>query len=109
MTKVAVIGAGQVGATTAMRIAENKLADVVLVDIVEGMAEGKALDMMQAGPIMGHDQHIKGSSDFSAIKGSNIVVVTAGLPRMPGMTREDLLEKNANTLRRSLWVHLVKQ
>lgn len=99
MPKVAIIGAGQVGSTTAMRIAEAKLADVVLVDIVKGLAQGKALDMMQAAPIVGHNCNITGSDDFSAIKGSNIVVVTAGLPRMPGMSREDLLEKNTGIMK----------
>jgi len=99
MSKIAVIGAGQVGATTAMRIAENKLADVVLVDIVKGMAQGKALDMLQAAPIVGHNFLIEGSDDFSAIKGCNIVIVTAGLPRMPDMSREDLLKKNASIMK----------
>lgn len=94
MKKVAIIGAGQVGATTAMRIAEKELADVVLVDILEGVPQGKALDLLQAAPILGHHAKIKGTNDYSEIAGSDIVVITAGLPRKPGMSRDDLLKKN---------------
>ena len=93
--KVAVIGAGQVGGACAQRIAERKLADVVLVDIAEGLAKGKALDLGQAASIEGHNFKIGGGSDYSLMKGSGAVIVTAGLPRKPGMTREDLLVKNA--------------
>lgn len=93
--KISIIGAGQVGATTALRIAEKKLAkEVVVVDIIKGLAKGKALDMSQAGYVEGHDTEINGTDDFSAIKDSYIVVVTAGLARKPGMSREDLVEKN---------------
>ncbi len=93
--KISVIGAGQVCATTALRIAEKQLAkEVVRVDIVEGLAKGKALDMSQAPHIEGHDVKIKGTESFEEIKDSDIIVCTAGLTRKPGMTREDLIEKN---------------
>ena len=93
--KVTVVGAGQVGATTAQRIGEAELADVTLIDIVEGMAQGKALDLQEAAPVMGVDATFAGSNDLAASAGSEIVVVTAGLPRKPGMSRDDLLHKNA--------------
>ncbi|MDD5311310.1 MAG: malate dehydrogenase [Candidatus Omnitrophica bacterium] len=93
--KVAVIGAGQVGGTCAQRIVERKLADVVLVDIAEGLAKGKALDLGQAASTEEYNFKIEGGSDYSLIKGSGAVIVTAGLARKPGMTREDLLVKNA--------------
>ena len=93
--RVSVIGAGQVGATTAQRIGEARLADTVLIDVVEGMPQGKALDLQEAAPILGADVSFSGSSDLAAMSGSDIVVVTAGLPRKPGMSREDLLRKNA--------------
>lgn len=96
---VAVIGAGQVGATTAQRILEKGLADVVLFDVVEGMPQGKALDLMEAAPLEGHDRQIKGTNDYKDIAGAEIVVVTAGLPRKPGMSREDLLAMNAKIIR----------
>jgi malate dehydrogenase len=92
---VTVVGAGQVGATTAQRIGEMGLADVVLIDIVEGLPQGKALDLAEAAPVLGADASFLGSNDFSAMRESNLVVVTAGLPRKPGMSREDLLQKNA--------------
>ena len=97
--KVAVIGAGQVGATTALWIAKRRLADVTLIDIVDGLAAGKALDLMQAAPLEGFDVTVTGTTDFAALAGHQIVVVTAGLPRKPGMTREDLLTANANIVR----------
>jgi len=93
--KVAVIGAGAVGATLAQRIFESAMADVVLVDIVKNLACGKALDLLDAAPITGTEQSIKGTGDYKDIEGSDIVVITAGLPRKPGMTREDLVAKNA--------------
>ncbi len=93
--KVSVIGAGAVGATLAQRIFESAMADVVLVDIAKGMACGKALDLLDAAPITGTEQSIAGTGDYSQIEGSDIVVITAGLPRKPGMTREDLIAKNA--------------
>ncbi|MEW6360170.1 MAG: malate dehydrogenase [Planctomycetota bacterium] len=93
--KVTVVGAGHVGATTAQRVAERELADVVLVDIVEGLPQGKALDMMEARPLLHGDCTVAGSNDYGPIAGSEVVVVTAGLPRKPGMSRDDLLQKNA--------------
>jgi malate dehydrogenase len=95
---VAVIGAGQVGATAAQRILEKGLADVVLFDVVEGLPQGKALDLMESAPIEGHDRRIFGTNDYKDIEGAEIVVVTAGLPRKPGMTREDLLSMNAKII-----------
>ena len=92
---VAIIGAGQVGATAAQRILEKGLSDVVLFDVVEGMPQGKALDLMEAAPVEGHDRRIFGTNDYKDIQGADIVVVTAGLARKPGMTREDLLAMNA--------------
>ena len=93
--KVSVIGAGNVGAEVARRIAEKELADVILVDVLEGIPQGKALDMLQSGPIVGFSSQIKGTNDYSEIKDSQIVVVTTGLARKPGMSRDDLLKKNA--------------
>jgi len=97
--KVAVIGAGQVGATTAQRLIEKNISDVILFDIVEGLAEGKALDLMQAAPVEGHDKTVRGTSQYKDIDGADIVVVTAGLPRKPGMSREDLLAANAKIIK----------
>lgn len=93
--KVAVIGAGQVGGTCAQRIVERKLADVAIVDIADGLAKGKALDLGQAGAIEEYNFKVEGSTDYSIIKGARVVIVTAGLARKPGMSREDLLAKNA--------------
>ena len=97
--KVTVIGAGNVGATTAQRIAEAGLADVVLVDIVEGLPQGKGLDLAEAAPVVGHDARILGTNDYADTAGSDIVVVTSGLARQPGMSRDDLLAKNAGIVR----------
>src|SRR5258707_640713 len=93
--KVTVIGAGNVGATTAQRIAESGLADVVLVDIVEGLPQGKGLDLAESAPVVGHDSQIIGTNDYADTAGSDIVVVTSGLARQPGMSRDDLLARNA--------------
>lgn len=93
--KVAVVGAGNVGASCAQYIAEQNLADVVLVDIVEGVPMGKGLDLTQAGPIRGYDVSVTGTNDYGLIKGSALIIITAGLPRKPGMTREDLITMNA--------------
>ena len=93
--KVTVVGAGHVGATTAQRIVEGDIADVYLVDIVEGLARGKALDLAQAAPIVGHARKIEGGEDYAPAEGSDVVVITAGKPRMPGMSRDDLLASNA--------------
>jgi len=93
--KVTVIGAGNVGATTAMRLAEKGLADVALIDIVDGVPAGKALDLMEAAPIERHDMHITGATDdYGIATDSNIVIITAGIPRKPGMSRDDLLATN---------------
>jgi malate dehydrogenase len=97
--KVTVIGAGNVGATAAQRIAEAGLADVVLVDIVEGLPQGKGLDLAEAAPVMGHDARILGTNDYADTAGSDIIVVTSGLARQPGMSRDDLLAKNAGIVR----------
>lgn len=94
--KIAVIGGGNVGATCAMYLAEENLADVVLVDIIEGMPQGKGLDLSQAGPVRGYNAKVYGTNKYSDIKGSDIVIMTAGLPRKPGMSREDLLNMNAS-------------
>jgi malate dehydrogenase len=93
--KVTVVGAGNVGATAAQRIAEAGLADVVLVDIVEGLPQGKGLDLAEAAPVVRHDARVTGTNDYADTAGSDIVVVTSGLARQPGMSRDDLLAKNA--------------
>ena len=93
--KVGVIGAGFVGATTAQRLAERNVADVGLVDIMEGIPQGKALDLEEAGPVVGYGSRVAGSQGYDVLAGSEVVVITAGLPRKPGMTRDDLLKKNA--------------
>ena len=97
--KVTVIGAGNVGATTAQRIAEAGLADVVLVDIVEGLPQGKGLDLAEAAPVVGHDARITGTNDYADTAGSDVIVVTSGLARQPGMSRDDLLAKNAGIVK----------
>lgn len=93
--KVAIIGAGAVGATLAQRVLESGLADVVLLDIAKDMAIAKSFDLLDASPVLGHERTIVGADDYSAIKDSSIVVITAGFARKPGMTREDLVKKNA--------------
>jgi malate dehydrogenase len=97
--KVTVIGAGNVGATTAQRIAEAGLADVVLVDIVEGLPQGKGLDLAEAAPVVSHDASVVGTNDYADTAGSDVIVVTSGLARQPGMSRDDLLTKNAGIVR----------
>jgi malate dehydrogenase len=97
--KVTVIGAGNVGATTAQRIAEAGLADVVLVDIVEGLPQGKGLDLAEAAPVVGHDAHLIGTNDYAEAADSDVIVVTSGLARQPGMSRDDLLARNAGIVR----------
>lgn len=94
--KISIIGAGMTGSTTAHWLAEREIADLVLVDIVEGMPQGKALDMQEALPVIGKDVAIVGTNDYAATAGSEIVIITAGIPRKPGMSREDLLTTNAN-------------
>jgi malate dehydrogenase len=97
--KVTVIGAGNVGATAAQRIAEAGVADVYLVDVVEGLPQGKALDLAESAPLQHHDQMIYGTNDYADTTESDVIVVTAGLARQPGMSRDDLLLKNAGIIR----------
>ena len=95
---IAVIGAGNVGATCAFSLAERKLGNIVMLDIFEGFAKGKALDMSQAAQILNYDGVVKGTSSYEDIEGAEDVVVTSGFPRKPGMTREDLISKNASII-----------
>ena len=97
--KVTVVGAGHVGATAAQRLAEKELCDVALIDIVEGVPQGKALDLAEAAPIEKHDAHITGSNGYEASDQSDIVIITAGIPRKPGMSRDDLLRTNAGIMK----------
>jgi len=97
--KISVVGAGNVGASAALYLAEAELGDVTLVDIVEGVAKGKALDLLEAGPVRGYDSMVEGSGDMKAVAGSDLIIVTAGLPRKPGMSRTDLLKANADIVR----------
>jgi len=92
--KVSIVGSGNVGATAAQRIVDKELADVVLIDIIEGVPQGKALDLLQSGPVEGYDSQILGTNDYKDTANSDIVIITAGLPRRPGMSRDDLLMKN---------------
>ncbi len=94
MPKVAFVGAGNVGATAAMFTAEANVADVTLIDVVEGFAEGKAVDLLAAAPLRGFSGKVEGTTDLSSVEGAEVVVTTAGLPRKPGMDRMDLLKKN---------------
>ena len=93
--KITIIGAGNVGATLAQRLAERDYADIVLVDIVEGLPQGKALDLLEAGPVVGYDSLITGSNGYAESAGSDVVVVTSGIARKPGMSRDDLVMTNA--------------
>jgi malate dehydrogenase len=97
--KVTVVGAGNVGATTAQRIAEAELADVVMVDVLGDLATGKALDMMEAAPVLGFNARIEGGADYAPTAGSDVCVVTSGLARKPGMSRDDLVSKNTEIIR----------
>ena len=97
--KVTVIGAGNVGATAAQRLAEKQLCDVVLVDIVEGVPQGKALDLNEAAPIEKHDSNMTGTNSYEDTAGSDIVIITAGIPRKPGMSRDDLISTNAGIVK----------
>src|SRR5258705_5432589 len=92
--KVSIVGSGNVGETAAHWIASKELADVVLIDIVEGVPQGKALDLLQAMPIEKRDSHVIGTNDYADTANSDIVVITAGIPRKPGMSRDDLLNTN---------------
>src|SRR5256712_465210 len=93
-SKITVVGAGFVGSTLVQRLAERDYADVVMFDIVPNMPQGKALDMLEAGPVLGYDSLVTGTNDFADTANSDIVVVTSGFPRKPGMTRDDLVKKN---------------
>lgn len=97
--KVSIIGAGMTGSTSAHWLAEKEIADLVLVDVVEGMPQGKALDLQEALPVIGKDVRVLGTNDYADTAGSDIVVITAGLARKPGMSRDDLLAKNAEIVR----------
>jgi malate dehydrogenase len=97
--KVTVVGAGNVGATAAQRLAEKQLCDVILVDIVEGVPQGKALDLNEAAPIEKHDSHLTGANSYEETAGSDIVIITAGIPRKPGMSRDDLISTNAGIVK----------
>ena len=99
MAKVTVIGSGNVGASTALYISEKRIADVLLIDVVEGIAQGKALDAIEAGPLRKYDTWIDGGIDFSDMQDSDVVVVTAGKARTPGMSRDDLLQINAKIIK----------
>jgi malate dehydrogenase len=100
MNKITVVGAGHVGATTAQRLAEKELArEIVLIDILEGIPQGKGLDQWQSGPVEGFDTRIVGANDYAAAAGSDLFVVTAGLPRKPGMSRDDLVKTNAEIVK----------
>ena len=96
--KIALIGAGNIGGTLAHLIGLKELGDVVMFDVFPGVAAGKALDIMQSGPVDGFDSNMSGTNDYSAIAGADVVIVTAGFPRMPGMSRDDLIGKNAGVI-----------
>jgi malate dehydrogenase len=98
--KVTVVGAGNVGATLVQRIAETRLADVVMVDVVEGVPQGKGLDLLEAGPVMGYDSRVTGTNSYDETGGSDIIVITAGLARKPGMSRDDLLVANGDIVKK---------
>jgi malate dehydrogenase len=97
--KVTVVGAGNVGANCAVRIADKELADVVLVDVVEGVPQGKGLDLLQSGPVQGYDVNITGANDYAPTANSDIAIITAGFPRKPGMSRDDLLLANFEVIK----------
>lgn len=97
--KITVVGAGNVGATTALRLSQKELGDVVLIDILNEMAQGKALDIMESTPVTGVDVVLKGGGNYEEVKGSDIVVITSGVPRKPGMSRDDLLKTNVGIVK----------
>ncbi len=97
--KITIVGAGNVGATAAFIASQKQLAEIVLLDIVDGLAEGKALDMTQAGSVNGYDADVTGTCDWSKAAGSDIVIITSGMPRKPGMSRDDLLSKNVQIIK----------
>ncbi len=100
--KVTVVGSGNVGATVAHRLADKQLADVVMIDILEGIPQGKGLDLLESGPIEGYDLKIKGTNDYADTANSNLVVMTAGFPRKPGMSRDDLLKANYDVVKNTI-------
>lgn len=97
--KVTIIGAGMVGSTTAQYLAQRNIADLVLVDIVENLPQGKALDLLEAGPVLGYDCTVVGANDYDATANSDVIVITSGSPRKPGMSRDDLLRVNMNIVK----------
>ena len=97
--KVTVVGSGNVGATVAHRLADKQLADVVLIDILEGIPQGKALDLLESGPVEGYDIKLRGTNDYADTANSDLVVLTAGFPRKPGMSRDDLLKANYDVVK----------
>jgi malate dehydrogenase len=97
--KITVVGSGNVGATVAHRLADKQLADVVLIDILEGIPQGKGLDLFESGPIEGYDARIRGTNDYADTAASDLVVLTAGFPRKPGMSRDDLLKANYDVVK----------
>ncbi len=100
--KVTVVGAGNVGATVAHRVADKQMADVVMTDILEGIPQGKGLDLLESGPIEGYDLRVKGTNDYGETANSDVVVMTAGFPRKPGMTRDDLLKANYEVVKAAI-------
>ena len=96
--KITIVGAGNVGATAALRLADRDYADIVLVDVIDGMPQGKALDLMESGPIEHFDTHLLGTQEYSPTAGSDLVIITSGLARRPGMSRDDLLSQNASII-----------
>ncbi|RMF70906.1 MAG: malate dehydrogenase, partial [Alphaproteobacteria bacterium] len=98
-TKIALIGSGHIGGTLAHLAALKELGDVVLFDIAEGLPQGKALDIAEAGPIEGYDGNFVGTQDYKDIAGADVIIVTAGVPRKPGMSRDDLLEINLKVMK----------
>src|SRR5438094_7103601 len=105
--KVSIVGAGNVGATAGQRIVDRQLADVVLIDIIEGVPQGKALDLAESGPIEGYDCKLTGTNNYADTADSDIVVITAGIPRKPGMSRDDLLRTNYGIVK-GVTEHVVK-
>ena len=97
--KIALIGAGQIGGTLALRCAEKELGDVVLIDIAEGVPQGKALDLAETMPVMMRDSDLTGSNDYTAMRGADVIIVTAGVPRKPGMSRDDLISINSGIIK----------
>ena len=100
MNKISLIGAGNIGGTLAHLAALKRLGDITLIDVVEGMPQGKALDLSQSSAVEGFTGKIKGTNDFSKMKKSDVIIITAGLPRQPGMSRDDLLETNGKIIKK---------